>query len=74
MQGGGQLPRGMRASNYNLYVQDSYKATSRLTLNIGLRYELPQPYSEIHNEDALFVPNAQSKVHPDRSARPALSG
>jgi hypothetical protein len=65
MQGGGQLPRGMRASNYNLYVQDSYKATSRLTLNIGLRYELPQPYSEIHNENELFVPNVQSKVHPD---------
>ena len=64
----------MRASNFNLYVQDSYKATSRLTLNIGLRYELPQPYSEIHNQDALFVPNAQSRVHADRSSGPAVSG
>jgi len=70
MQGGGELPRGMRASNYNLYVQDSYKPTSRLTVNIGLRYELPQPYSEIHNEDALFVPNAQS--HVIASAPPGL--
>ena len=70
MQGGGQLPRGMRASNYNLYVQDSYKPTSRLTVNIGLRYELPQPYSEIHNQDALFVPNAQSTVQP--TAPPGL--
>ena len=74
LQGGGQLPRGMRASNFNLYVQDSYKATSRLTVNVGLRYELPQPYSEIHNEDALFVPNAQSTIQPTRSAGPALSG
>jgi hypothetical protein len=70
MQGGGQLPRGMRASNYNLYVQDSYKATSRLTVNVGLRYELPQPYSEIHNENELFVPNRQSSIQP--TAPPGL--
>ena len=70
LQGGGQLPRGMRASNYNLYVQDSYKPTSRLTVNLGLRYELPQPYREIRNEDALFVPNAQSTIQP--TAPPGL--
>jgi hypothetical protein len=70
LQGGGDLPRGMRAGNDNLYVQDSYKATSRLTLNVGLRYELPQPYYEIDNKDALFVPNMQSSVMP--SAPPGL--
>jgi hypothetical protein len=70
LQGGGQLPRGMRVSNFNLYAQDSYKPTSRLTLNIGLRWELPQPYSEIHNQDALFVANAQSKIQP--TAPPGL--
>lgn len=68
LQGGGQLSRGLRATNYNLYVQDSYKPTSRLTLNIGLRYELPQPYSEIHNETALFEAGAQSKVMPSAPA------
>jgi hypothetical protein len=62
LQGGGQLPRGLRATNYNLYAQDSYKATSRLTLNVGLRYELPQPYTEIHNQNELFIPNRQSTV------------
>lgn len=70
LQGGGQLPRGMRAANFNLYAQDSYKPTSRLTINFGLRDELPQPYHEIHNQDALFVPNAQSKIIP--SAPPGL--
>jgi hypothetical protein len=70
LQGGGELPRGMRASNFNLYAQDSYKASSRLTVNIGLRYELPQPYSEIRNQDALFVPNEQSRIIP--SAPPGL--
>ena len=39
-------------------------------LNIGMRYELPQPYHEIHNQDALFVPNAQSTVQS--SAPPGL--
>jgi hypothetical protein len=70
LQGGGELPRGMRASNYNLYVQDSYKATSHLTLNLGLRYELPQPYSEIDNENSLFIPNRQSTIQP--TAPPGL--
>ncbi|MGA2982620.1 MAG: carboxypeptidase regulatory-like domain-containing protein [Terriglobia bacterium] len=70
LQGGGELPRGMRASNFNLYVQDSYKPTSRLTVNVGLRNELPQPYTEVHNENALFVPNVQSRVIP--SAPPGL--
>jgi hypothetical protein len=70
LQGGGQLPRGLRAGNYNVYAQDSYKLSSRFTLNVGLRYELPQPYSEIQNEDALFVPNAQS--HVLTSAPPGL--
>lgn len=70
LQGGGELPRGMRASNFNFYGQDSFKATSRLTLNFGLRYEMPQPYSEIHNEDALFVPGRQSAIIP--SAPPGL--
>ncbi len=64
LQGGGDLPRGMRALNYNLYAQDSYKPTRRLTLNVGVRYEMPHPYDEVHNEDALFVPNAQSHVQP----------
>lgn len=70
LQGGGELPRGMRASNFNAYAQDSYKVSARLTVNVGLRYELPQPYSEVHNENALFVPGAQSRLIP--SSPPGL--
>ena len=68
LQGGGDLPRGLRASNENLYLQDNYKPTPRLTLNMGLRWELPQPYSEIQNKLALFEPGAQSKVIPSAPA------
>ena len=70
LQGGGELPRGMRASNYNLYAQDTYKPTSRLTVNVGLRWELPQPYTEVHDQNALFVPDVQSRVMP--AAPPGL--
>jgi hypothetical protein len=74
LQGGGKLPRGMRAWNYNLYAQDSFKATHRLTLNLGVRYELPHPYSEINNENALFIPGFQSHVEPTASLGLAFPG
>ncbi|MGH9326276.1 MAG: carboxypeptidase regulatory-like domain-containing protein [Terriglobia bacterium] len=62
LQGGGDSGRALRANSYDLYAQDSYKVNSRLTLNAGLRYELPIPYSVVGNQTALFEPNARSKV------------
>ncbi|HEX4020353.1 MAG TPA: TonB-dependent receptor [Acidobacteriaceae bacterium] len=31
------------------YIQDDWRATSKLTLNLGLRYEWSTPYTERHN-------------------------
>jgi outer membrane receptor protein involved in Fe transport len=64
LQGGGDLSRGLRGNNLNFYGQDTYKITRRLTLNAGLRYELPFPYTEIKNRTNLFEPGVQSKVFP----------
>ena len=64
LQGGGNFDRHIRGKALNFYGQDTYKVTSRLTLNLGLRYDLPFPYSELHNLQNLFVPGAQSKVLP----------
>ena len=64
LQGGGDFGREIRDRAINLYGQDTYKITSRLTLNLGLRYELPLPATENKNRVNLFVPGAQSKVIP----------
>ena len=63
--GGGDLSRGLRGNDFNFYVQGTFKASSRLTLNVGLRYDLPFPYTEIRNRQNLFVPGVQSQSMPN---------
>jgi hypothetical protein len=65
LQGRGDFSRGIRGNSLNGYAQDTYKVNSRLTLNAGLRYELPFPYTEIHNRQTLFIPGRQSTVMPN---------
>ena len=68
LQGGGNFSREIRDRALDAYGQDNYKVTSRLTLNLGLRYELPFPSTENHNQVNLFVPGAQSRVVPNAPA------
>ncbi len=65
LQGRGDFSRGINGKALNGYVQDTYKVTSRLTLNVGLRYDLPFPYTEIHNRQTLWIPGRQSTVMPN---------
>jgi hypothetical protein len=68
LQGRGDFSRGINGQSFNSYVQDTYKVTPHLTLNLGLRYELPFPYTEIKNRQTLFIPGRQSTVVPDAPA------
>jgi hypothetical protein len=44
----GNLHEGVRFTNFAPYVQDDWRVTSKLTLNLGLRYELNTVPTEAH--------------------------
>jgi Carboxypeptidase regulatory-like domain/TonB dependent receptor len=45
---GGLQDAGMRARYWAMYAQDDWKVNPKLTLNLGFRYEIPQPVQEAH--------------------------
>ena len=68
LQGAGDFARNLRGHAVNMYAQDTYKVTSRLTLNYGLRYEIPSPYTEAKNRQNIWIPGRQSTVIPNAPA------
>jgi hypothetical protein len=47
---------------FGAYIQDDWKALPRLTLNLGLRYDLDIPRTERHNRMETFDPTAASPL------------
>lgn len=48
--------------NFALFFQDDFRVSPRLTLNMGLRYEVVIPRTERHNRADWFDPNAPSPL------------
>lgn len=44
------------------YVQDDWRVSDRLTLNLGMRYEYASPYSEVQNHMTNFDPTSLKMV------------
>ncbi|MGD0098465.1 MAG: TonB-dependent receptor [Terracidiphilus sp.] len=71
---------GLRQSDLSFYVQDNYRVNSKLTLNLGLRYEniLGWPWTEVNNKEYDFVPSisqtALEQVGTNGIPRSGLSG
>jgi len=68
LQGGGDPSRNLRGHAVNFYAQDTWKLSSRLTFNYGLRYEIPFPYTEQKDRQNLWIPGRQSVVFPSAPA------
>jgi len=50
------LKQGVRTWEMGGYAQDDWRVTSKLTLNIGLRFDLFTPLTQSHNQYANFDP------------------
>ncbi len=54
---------GTRRWEHGFYINDDYRVSNKLTLNVGLRYEIATPWTEVHNRLANLIP-ALGNVFP----------
>jgi hypothetical protein len=67
----------LRWNQYQAYIQDDWKVTPRLTLNLGMRYVYENPFREVHNQanvwdqgcNCFIIPGAgiDGLIKPDRN-------
>lgn len=56
---------GERQNNVFAYIEDDWKISPSLTLNLGLRYELPTPWYDSNGNGVTLRPGQQSTVVPN---------
>jgi hypothetical protein len=59
---------------FAVYAQDDWRATAKLTLNLGFRYELNFPWDQPNKQSETFVPGFQSTVFPQAPSGLAYVG
>jgi Carboxypeptidase regulatory-like domain/TonB dependent receptor len=66
---------GQRSNVFGAYLQDDWRVTDSLTLNLGLRYQTYTPWVEVHDRQVNFAPLSgevelprQSKLYSNNRA------
>ncbi len=68
------VPFRARFWNHQIYFQDDWKVSKRLTLNLGLRYNLDLPRTAVGDHQSNFDPNAMDYIIPTPYATAAQKG
>ncbi|MDQ2833970.1 MAG: carboxypeptidase regulatory-like domain-containing protein [Acidobacteriota bacterium] len=53
---------GGRWQNYAVYAQDDWKVTPKLVVNLGLRYSIPKPFTEVHDRTSWLNPTTPNPL------------
>ena len=56
--------RTLAQNYYAAYIQDTYKMTPKLTLNLGLRWDMESPTTERHDKLFMWDPSAPAPFSP----------
>jgi hypothetical protein len=64
-QGLGNFSRDLSIWQGSAFAQDEWRLTPGITLNVGLRYERINPFTEADDKLNAFIPGTQSTVRPD---------
>jgi outer membrane receptor protein involved in Fe transport len=72
-QSSGQ-PFYLRNHYFGFYGQDSWRASSNLTLNAGLRWDIIEPWSEKNHQLQTYIAGEQSVLFPGAPAGFVMAG
>ena len=67
VQGGGEF-KDLKGTRWGFFVQDNWRVSQRLTLNLGVRWDPYWPYYDRSGRVVCFQPGAKSQRYPNAPA------